>query len=99
MAGAFTDERLIEAWGRIDGIAAVARELETTYAAVAQRAMRLKLKGVPLRRMPRTPRAGVTIARAPTAESLGIDPEELRELLEAYRAKCASMGSVDRVGA
>jgi len=79
-----TDERLIEAWHAIDGIAAVARELGVTYAAVAQRAMRLRLRGVPMRRMPRTPRAGVTIARSPTPESLGIDPEDLRDLLEAW---------------
>lgn len=85
MAGAFADERLIEEWARTDGIANVARELGATYAAVAQRAMRLRLRGVPLRRMPVSRRGDVTIATAPTPERLGIDRGELSDMLSRYR--------------
>lgn len=90
---AFTDEELVAAWGRVDGIAAVARELRATYAAVNNRAMRLRTRGVPLRRMPVTPRGDVQVSRPQTAASCHVDPTELSELLEAYRLRRASDGS------
>lgn len=80
----FTDEELVDAWARIDGVANVARELGATYATVNNRAHRLRLLGVPLRRMPVTGRRGCTIAAGATPESLGIDPDELTELVEAF---------------
>lgn len=88
---AFTDEELIEAWGRVDGIAAVARELGATYAAVNNRAMRLRTRGVPLRRMPRTQREGVRISAPPSPSSCGVDPTELRELVDAWKRSRAGL--------
>jgi hypothetical protein len=101
----FTDERLIEAWARIDGIAEVAHELGATYAAVNNRAMRLRLQGVPLRGM-RSPsrrrggqslssqnpvgqdsgRIGVESRGDDDPSTRGVDPEELRDLVEAFRS-------------
>jgi hypothetical protein len=86
-AQTFTDEQLIEAWAWVDGVANVARELGATYAAVNNRAMRLRLRGVPLRRMPVRPRNGCVIAAEATPEALGVDSEELRRLVNAFRLR------------
>jgi hypothetical protein len=78
-------------WEACDSVSEVADRLDIPYATARSRAGRLRDLGVSLRAYRCGPRGGTPVRSGPvrrgqqTPAELGIDPAELRGLVEAYR--------------
>lgn len=70
-------------WGSCGTIAEVAARLGVNPYTLRNRAVRMRADGVPLRTIP----LGMPSERSHSPHEAGVDPDELRVLVEAFRSR------------